>query len=123
GYGWREKIILGSSSLDLFAVLLGGAVALLPVFAQDVLHIGPRGLGVLRSMPAAGAALMAVWLAYRPLRRGAGVTMFIAITIFGIATIIFGVSRAVIVSLIALFVIGAADMISVLLLSTLMPIP
>ena len=121
-YVWQEKIILGSISLDLFAVLLGGAVALLPVFAQDILHIGPRGLGVLRSMPAAGAALMAVWLAYRPLRRRAGVTMFIAIVIFGIATIIFGVSRSVIVSLIALFVIGASDMISVVIRSTLVQI-
>jgi len=121
-YVWQEKIILGSISLDLFAVLLGGAVALLPVFAQDILHIGPRGLGLLRSMPAAGAALMAVWLAYRPLRQRAGVTMFIAITIFGIATIIFGVSHSVVVSLVALFVIGASDMISVVIRSTLVQI-
>ena len=121
-YVWQEKIILGSISLDLFAVLLGGAVALLPVFAQDILHIGPRGLGLLRSMPAAGAALMAVWLAYRPLRRRAGVTMFIAITIFGVATIVFGISRSVVVSLIALFVIGASDMISVVIRSTLVQI-
>ena len=121
-YVWQEKIILGSISLDLFAVLLGGAVALLPVFAQDILHIGPRGLGLLRSMPAAGAALMAVWLAYRPLRQRAGMTMFIAITIFGIATIVFGVSRSVVISLIALFVIGASDMISVVIRSTLVQI-
>ena len=121
-YVWEEKTILGSISLDLFAVLLGGAVALLPVFAQDILHIGPRGLGLLRSMPAAGAALMAITLAYRPLRRRAGISMFVAISIFGIATIVFGLSRSVIVSLIALFVIGASDMISVVIRSTLVQI-
>jgi len=121
-YVWQEKIILGSISLDLFAVLLGGAVALLPVYAQDILHIGPRGLGLLRSMPAAGAALMAVLLAYRPLRRRAGVVMFVAISIFGAFTIVFGLSRSVILSLVALFVIGASDMISVVIRSTLVQI-
>jgi MFS family permease len=121
-YVWHEKIILGSISLDLFAVLLGGAVALLPVYAQDILHIGPRGLGLLRSMPAAGAALMAVLLAYRPLRRRAGVVMFVAISIFGAFTIVFGLSRSVILSLVALFVIGASDMISVVIRSTLVQI-
>lgn len=121
-YVWQEKIILGSISLDLFAVLLGGAVALLPVYAQDILHIGPRGLGLLRSMPAAGAALMAVLLAYRPLRKRSGAMMFIAVGIFGIATIVFGVSRSVVISLIALFVVGASDMISVVVRSTLVQI-
>jgi len=121
-YVWREKIILGSISLDLFAVLLGGAVALLPAYAQDILHIGPRGLGLLRSMPAAGAALMAILLAYRPLRRRAGVAMFVAISIFGMATIVFGLSRSVVLSLIALFTIGASDMISVVIRSTLVQI-
>lgn len=121
-YVWQEKIILGSISLDLFAVLLGGAVALLPVYAQDILHIGPRGLGVLRSMPAAGAALMAVLLAHRPLRRRSGSVMFIAVTIFGISTIIFGLSHSVAVSLVALFVVGASDMISVVVRSTLVQI-
>jgi len=121
-YVWREKIILGSISLDLFAVLLGGAVALLPAYAQDILHIGPRGLGLLRSMPAAGAALMAILLAYRPLRRRAGVAMFVAISIFGMATIVFGLSRSAVLSLIALFTIEASDMISVVIRSTLVQI-
>ena len=121
-YVWQEKMILGSISLDLFAVLLGGAVALLPLYAQDILHIGPRGLGVLRSMPAAGAAMMAVLLAYRPLRRRSGAVMFVAVSIFGIATIIFGISHSVTISLVALFVIGASDMISVVVRSTLVQI-
>ena len=121
-YVWREKIILGSISLDLFAVLLGGAVALLPVYAEDVLHVGPGGLGVLRSMPAAGAALMAVVLAYRPLQRRSGVMMFIAVAIFGVSTIIFGISRSMTISLISLFVVGASDMISVVIRNTLVQI-
>ena len=121
-YVWKEKIILGSISLDLFAVLLGGAVALLPVYAQEILHIGPRGLGLLRSMPAVGAALMAVLLAYRPLRKKSGAIMFIAVGIFGVATIVFGISRSVALSLVALFVIGASDMISVVVRSTLVQI-
>ena len=121
-YVWHEKIILGSISLDLFAVLLGGAVALLPVYAEDVLHVGPRGLGLLRSMPAAGAALMAVMLAYRPLRRRSGVVMFIAVGIFGVSTIVFGISRSMMISLISLFVVGASDMISVVIRNTLVQI-
>jgi predicted MFS family arabinose efflux permease len=121
-YVWREKIILGSISLDLFAVLLGGAVALLPVYAEDVLHVGPGGLGVLRSMPAAGAALMAVVLAYRPLQRRSGVMMFIAVAIFGVSTIVFGISRSMTISLISLFVVGASDMISVVIRNTLVQI-
>jgi len=121
-YVWQEKMILGSISLDLFAVLLGGAVALLPVYAEDILHIGPRGLGALRSMPAAGAALMAVALAYRPLRRRSGLVMFVAVAVFGITTIIFGLSHWVVISLIALFVAGASDMISVVVRNTLVQI-
>jgi MFS family permease len=121
-YVWQEKMVLGSISLDLFAVLLGGAVALLPIYAQDILHIGPRGLGVLRSMPGAGASLMAIWLAYFPLRRRSGAVMFIAVGIFGAFTIIFGLSHSVTLSLIALFVIGASDMISVVIRSTLVQI-
>jgi MFS family permease len=121
-YVWREKMILGSISMDLFAVLLGGAVALLPVYAQDILHVGPRGLGVLRSMPAAGAAVMAVALAYKPLRRRSGVMMFLGVAVFGVSTIIFGLSRSVTVSLIALFAVGASDMISVVVRSTLVQV-
>jgi MFS family permease len=115
----RERLILGSVSLDLFAVLLGGAVALLPVYASDVLHVGPMGLGLLRSAPAVGAAVMAVVMAYRPLRRRAGRTMLISVAIYGVATIVFGLSRSVVLSLVALVVLGAADMVSVVVRSTL----
>jgi MFS family permease len=121
-YVWREKMILGSISMDLFAVLLGGAVALLPVYAQDILHVGPRGLGALRSMPAAGAAVMAVALAYKPLRRRSGVMMFLGVAVFGVSTILFGLSRSMTISLVALFVVGASDMISVVVRSTLVQV-
>ena len=110
----RERpIILGSISLDLFAVLLGGAVALLPIFARDILHVGPIGLGLLRSAPAVGAALTAFTLSRRPITRRSGVRMFTAVAIFGVATIVFGLSRNFYLSMAALFVTGAADMISV----------
>ena len=110
----RERpIILGSISLDLFAVLLGGAVALLPVFARDILHVGPTGLGILRSAPAVGAALTAFTLSRRPITRRSGVCMFTAVAIFGLATIAFGLSRNFYLSLAALFVTGASDMVSV----------
>ena len=118
-YVWRERIILGSVSLDLFAVLLGGAVALLPVFASDILHVGPWGLGVLRSAPALGAAIMAVWMAYRPLERRSGATMLACVALFGVATIVFGLSRSFLLSLFALLVLGAADMVSVVVRQTL----
>ena len=121
-YVWEHKIILGSISLDLFAVLLGGAVALLPVYAQQILHIGPRGLGMLRSAPAVGSALIGVVLAHRPLKRRAGRVMFFCVAIFGAATIVFGLSRSVALSLIALFVIGASDMVSIFVRSTLVQI-
>ena len=91
---WRQKIVLGCISLDLFAVLFGGAVALLPVYARDILHVGPRGLGVLRSAPAIGAAVMGAYLAYYPLRRKVGHTMFAAVAVFGLATIVFGISTS-----------------------------
>ena len=105
--------IAGAISLDLFAVLFGGATALLPVYARDILVIGPLGLGLLRSAPAVGAVAVGLILAHRSLGRHAGRTMFAAVAIFGIATIVFGLSRNFIVSLLALAVIGAADMISV----------
>jgi MFS family permease len=116
---WREKIVLGCISLDLFAVLLGGAVALLPVYARDILHVGPRGLGLLRSAPAIGAAVMGAYLAYHPLRRKVGHTMFAAVAVFGLATIVFGISTRFTLSLAALFVTGAADMVSVVIRLTL----
>src|ERR1700677_3988118 len=106
---WREKLILGAISLDLFAVLLGGAVALLPVYAREILHTGPWGLGLLRTAPGVGAAFMAVALAHRPLRSGAGKTLLWAVAGFGICTILFGVSTSLILSLLSLVFLGAAD--------------
>lgn len=114
-----QPAIFGAISLDLFAVLLGGATALLPVFARDILGTGPWGLGLLRSAPAAGALAMALWLAWRPLQRRAGQRMFIAVAIFGAATVGFGLSRHLLLSIAFLFVLGAADMISVYVRQTL----
>ncbi len=118
-YIWKQKVVLGSISLDLFAVLLGGAVALLPAYAQDILHTGPWGLGLLRSAPAVGAGAMAILLAYRPLRRRVGRTMLWCVAAFGIFTIVFGISRSLTVSLAALALTGAADMVSVVIRVTL----
>ena len=118
-YVWSNRPILGAISLDLFAVLLGGAVALLPIFARDMLHTGPWGLGMLRSAPAVGAATVAFLLASFPLRRRAGIIMLACVLLFGIATIVFGVSKNFAVSLIALVILGASDMISVVVRSTL----
>jgi len=112
-YVWREKLILGAISLDLFAVLFGGAVALLPAIAHDVLHTGPRGLGLLRSAPALGALAVSLWLAHHPLRRRVGRTMFACVGVFGVATIVFGLSHSFVLSLVALVAIGASDMVSV----------
>jgi MFS family permease len=116
-YVRTHKVILGSVSLDLFAVVLGGATAL-PVYASDILHIGPWGLGILRSAPAVGAAITAVVLAYRPLARKAGPTMLACVGLFGVATIVFGVSHSFTLSLLALLVLGASDMVSVVVRST-----
>ncbi|HSC19117.1 MAG TPA: MFS transporter [Rhizomicrobium sp.] len=115
----HRPVVLGAISLDLFAVLLGGATALLPVYARDILHVGPVGLGILRSAPAVGAALVAFSLGRRPLENGTGAKMFGAVVIFGIATIVFGVSTNFYLSLIALFVLGASDMVSVFIRSAL----
>lgn len=114
-----RPVVLGAISLDLFAVLLGGAVALLPVYARDILHTGPIGLGILRSAPAVGAAAIAFTLAKFPVERRTGATMFSAVAIFGVATIIFGLSRIFALSLCALVVLGASDMISVFIRSSL----
>lgn len=118
-YIWNKKLILGAISLDLFAVLLGGAVALLPVYAREILHTGPWGLGLLRTAPGVGAAAMAVLLAHWPLRGKSGRTLLWAVAGFGIFTIIFGLSRSLTISLIALFLLGASDMISVIIRATL----
>jgi MFS family permease len=108
-----RPIVLGAISLDLFAVLFGGAVALLPIFARDILHAGPAGLGLLRSAPAVGAALTAFTLSRWPIERRSGSRMFAAVAIFGVATIVFGLSHNFYLSLAALFVTGASDMVSV----------
>jgi MFS family permease len=121
-YVYEQKIILGSISLDLFAVLLGGAVALLPIYADQILHVGPWGLGILRSSPAVGAMAMSVLMAYRPLRRRAGATMLWCVAIFGAATVLFGISRSFWLSLIMLFITGASDMVSVIVRGTLVQI-
>ncbi|QIN60922.1 Enterobactin exporter EntS [Caballeronia sp. SBC1] len=109
----RKPVILGALSLDLFAVLLGGATALLPVFARDILHAGPWALGVLRAAPAVGALTGSIYLAHFPLRQRAGTALFGGVIAFGIATIVFGLSRNLYVSLIALAALGASDVISV----------
>jgi MFS family permease len=109
----RERAVLGVISLDLFAVLFGGATALLPIFANDLLHVGPAGLGLLRTAPGAGAALTAGLLALRPIRRHAGAWMFGGVAVFGLATIAFGLSRLFPLSLLALGIAGAGDMLSV----------
>jgi MFS family permease len=116
---WREKLTLGAISLDLFAVLLGGAVALLPVYAREILHTGPWGLGLLRTAPGIGAAVMAVALAHRPLRGRSGPTLLWSVAGFGVLTIIFGVSRSLTLSLLALVLLGASDMVSVIIRATL----
>ena len=114
-----NPIVLGAISLDLFAVLLGGATALLPVYARDVLFLGPWALGTLRSAPALGAALTGVVLAARPIQGRAGAKMLAAVAVFGAGTIVFGLSRSLALSLAALFVTGAADMMSVFVRSSL----
>ena len=119
-YVYRTKLLLGSISLDLFAVLLGGAVALLPIFAQDVLHAGPRGLGLLRAMPSVGALVMSLLMTVRPIRRRAGTKMLLAVGVFGAATVAFGLSRNLVVSLVALTLVGASDMVSVVIRSSVL---
>ncbi|WP_064696553.1 MFS transporter [Rhizobium aegyptiacum] len=108
-----EKVVLGAISLDLFAVLLGGATALMPIFARDILTLGPWGLGLLRAAPGLGAIVMAIFLAAYPLKHRAGLYMFIGVALFGVGTIIFGASTNTEVSIAALALMGAADMISV----------
>jgi predicted MFS family arabinose efflux permease len=106
--------------MDLFAVLLGGAVALTPIFANDILHTGPRGLGLLRAAPGAGAVVMSLLLARFPFRRRAGLRLFVCVAAFGAATIVFGYSRSLGLSLAALFVAGAADSVSVIIRGSLL---
>ncbi len=112
-YVRRNRLVLGAISLDLFAVLLGGATAMLPVFARDVLHAGPEGLGHLRAAPAVGATLTALFFSVRPLKQNVGTKMLVAVGVFGAATIIFGFSRWMPLSLACLALLGSADMFSV----------
>jgi len=121
-YIWREKLILGAISLDLFAVLLGGAVALLPVYAREILQTGPWGLGILRSAPGVGAGIMAIAIAYKPLRKRVGATMLWCVAAFGLFTVVFGISHSMMFSLIALFMVGATDMVSVIVRGTLIQV-
>jgi MFS family permease len=119
-YVWKAKLLLGSISLDLFVVLLGGATALLPIFAHDLLHVGPQGLGALRSAPALGALAVSIWMTFRPLLHRPGVLMFTGVAIFGSATVVFGLSRSLPLSLAALAVVGASDMVSVVIRSSML---
>ncbi|MBT2299150.1 MFS transporter [Variovorax paradoxus] len=116
---WKRKPVLGAVSLDLFAVLLGGAVALLPIFAKDILHTGPWGLGLLRSAPAVGALAMSIMLTRRPIERHVGRTLLMAVGAFGLCMIVFGFSRSFLVSLVALAISGGVDMVNVVIRQTL----
>jgi MFS family permease len=119
-YVWQTKLLLGSISLDLFAVMLGGAVALLPIFATDILHAGPRGLGLLRAMPSVGALAVSLTMLVKPIKRKAGVIMLTCVGIFGAATVVFGLSKSIWVSLVALVLVGASDMVSVVIRSSIL---
>jgi len=115
----RERFLLGCITLDLFAVLLGGATAMLPVFARDILHVGPEGLGLMRGAPAVGASLVAAWLSWRPLENDVGVKMLWSVVAFGAATVVFALSESFALSLAMLGLLGAADMISVFVRNSL----
>jgi MFS family permease len=110
---WRQKTVLGAISLDLFAVLFGGATALLPAYTQDVLHAGPEIFGLLRAAPGIGAGFCALWLAFKPITRRVGVTMFTGVALFGVTTVVFGLTQRFWVALAALVLLGAGDMVSV----------
>ena len=119
---FSEPVLLSALSLDLFSVLLGGAEALLPVFASDILHVGAKGLGILRAAPAAGAVLMSIWLAHRPSFRRAGRTLLLAVAGFAVCIIGFGISRSFALSVVLLFLSGGADNISVVIRGTLLQV-
>jgi len=118
----QTKVILAAITLDLFAVLLGGATALLPIFAKDILHVGPDGLGWLRAAPSVGALIVAVAIAHRPVMRRTGPTLLVAVAGFGIATVVFGLSQSFILSLVMLFALGALDGVSMIIRSTLVQV-
>ena len=118
-FTWSERFLLGCVSLDLFAVLLAGATAMLPVFARDILHVGPEGLGLMRGAPAAGAGLVALWLSFKPIEHNVGAKMLWGVAAYGAATIGFGLSREFYLSLAFLSLLGAADMVSVFIRNSL----
>jgi MFS family permease len=119
-YVWKAKLLLGSISLDLFAVLLGGATALLPIYATDILHAGPSGLGILRAMPAVGALAVSLAMTVRPIKRDSGKLMLSCVAIFGAATVVFGLSKTMWISLLALVIVGASDMVSVVIRASIL---
>ena len=121
-YFWSNKIVFGAVSLDLAAVLLGGATALLPVFAKDVLHVGPEGFGILRTAPAVGAVAVGIYLSRRPIERRAGIWMFASVAVFGLATLGFAVSKTMWISVVMLAILGAGDMFSVFVRQSLIQI-
>ena len=121
-YVWTNKIVFGAISLDLFAVLLGGATALLPVYARDVLNVGAQGFGILRAGTAVGAGSVAILLAIRPIHRKAGLFMFSGVAVFGAATVVFALSKSLALSVLALAILGGADMLSVYVRQTLVQI-
>lgn len=121
-YIWANKVIFGAITLDLFAVLLGGATALMPIFTRDILSAGPQAFGILRASPAIGAILTSFILSTRPIRRKAGPWMFASVAVFGLMTLVFGESRSVVLSIFAMIVLGAADMVSVYVRGTLVQI-
>jgi hypothetical protein len=116
---WREKLLLGLLSLDLFAVLLGGVVALLPVYAREILHVGPSGLGLLMAAPAVGAFPVAVYLGLRPIQENAGVIMLVSVAVFGFFVTVFSLSTVFWLSIVCLLLAGAGDMVSVCIRQTL----
>ncbi|MGZ5047336.1 MAG: MFS transporter [Usitatibacter sp.] len=122
GFMFGQPVVLGAISLDLFAVVLGGATALLPIYARDILHTGPWGLGLLRSAPAVGALLIGAWLARHPLETRVGKRLFLAVAIYGVSILVFAFSHDFVLSLVALAVSGAADMVSVVVRQTLVQI-
>ena len=121
-YVWSNRVVFGAISLDLAAVILGGATALLPAFAKDVLHLGSDGFGILRAAPALGATVVGVYLARRPIRRRSGLIMFIGVGVFGVATLVFGLSHWLWLSVLALAVLGGADALSVFVRQTLVQV-
>jgi MFS family permease len=119
-YIWKQKVVLGAISLDLFAVLMGGVIALMPLYAEEILHIGPVGLSWLRAAPGIGAIIVAALLAMFPIRDNAGIIMFVCVGLFGVFTVVFGFSTVAWLSILALILLGAADMVSVVIRETLL---